>query len=79
MSSRRKQQRSKAAMPQVRYQMIGSFRYQAKFALLHPLLQWLLSVAGLADVSYSKSGAPGRNRTCCLAVRRRGVERQNSI
>src|ERR1700682_3334868 len=26
----------------------------------------------MANLSYSESGAPGRNRTCCLAVRTRG-------
>jgi hypothetical protein len=50
---------------------IASARAQAKSALLHPLLQCLLFVAYLPDHLYSKSSAPGRNRTCCLAVRSR--------
>jgi hypothetical protein len=35
-----------------------------------PLLRKQSLVAALGRTPYSKSGAPGRNRTCCLAVRR---------
>jgi len=30
------------------------------------------SSAAAGGLSYSESGAPGRNRTCCLAIRSRG-------